>query len=56
MLHNLFLLDMCIFSKLVIEYDHLKKATPFFIFMKDPTASRPSLGSRRQKFSPESSQ
>ena len=33
-LHNLFLLDMYIFSKLAIENDHLKKATRFFIFMK----------------------
>ena len=34
-LHNLFLLDMAIFNKLVIKNDLVKKAAPLFIFMEE---------------------
>ena len=35
MLHNLFLLDMSMFNKLVIKNDLVKKATSFFVFMEE---------------------
>ena len=34
MLHNFFLLDMCILTELVIKNDPVKKATPFFVVME----------------------
>ena len=33
-LHNLFLLDMSVFSDLVIEYDPVIKAKSFFVFIE----------------------
>ena len=34
MLDDLFLLDMSIFNELVNKKNHVKKATPFFVFME----------------------
>ena len=39
MLHNLFLLDMSIFNKLVIKNDPIKKATSCFVFMEGAFAN-----------------
>ena len=50
-LHNLFSLDMSVFIDLVIKNDPVKKACGGGL-----TASRPSLGTRRQNFSLQSSQ
>ena len=54
-MHNLILQHMSILNDLVIENDPVKKATSFFVFM-GLTASQPSLGTRRQNFSLQSSE
>ena len=55
-LHYLLLLES-IFNEWAIKNDPVNKATPFFVFYEgDSTASQPSLGTRIQKFSLQSSQ
>ena len=49
-LHNMFSLDMSIFHEVVVKNDPVEKQHPFLIY------SRPSLGTRRQNFSPQSFQ
>ena len=56
MLHYPLLLEP-IFNEWAIKKNPVNKATPFFVFYEGgSTASQPSLGTRIQKFSLQSSQ
>ena len=56
-LHNLFLLDVSVFNVLVIKNDPVKKSKVLLsVYGGGSTISRPSLGTKRQKFSLQSFQ
>ena len=55
-LYSLFLLDMSMFNDLVIKNDLAKKVKSVFFYGGGSTASRPSLGTRRQNVSLQGSQ